>query len=109
MHRADGLDRAAELFKVLGNESRLWLIHLLDDQPMTVGALTELSGMSQPLVSQHLRTLRQAGLVSAIREGRAVTYAIADEHVSHVVDDALVHVREPTQGPHGPLEEKEPS
>ncbi|XKH54521.1 metalloregulator ArsR/SmtB family transcription factor [Citricoccus nitrophenolicus] len=100
MHKEDGLDRAAELFKVLGNESRLWLIRLLENEPMTVGALTGQTGMSQPLVSQHLKTLRQAGLVSAIRQGKAVTYALADEHVVHVVDDALVHVKEPAPG-HG--------
>lgn len=100
MHKKDdGLNRAAELFKVLGNESRLWLVRLLASEPMTVGTLTETTGMSQPLVSQHLRTLRQAGLVTTIRNGEAVTYVLADEHVSHVVADALVHVQEPTPEP----------
>ncbi len=94
MQREDGLDRAAELFKVLGNESRLWLVRLLGIEPMTVGALTEATGMSQPLVSQHLRTLRQAGLVSAVRRGKAMTYVLADRHVSHIASDALVHVQE---------------
>lgn len=99
VHKEDGLDRAAELFKVLGNESRLWLVRLLGNEPMTVSALTEITGMSQPLVSQHLKTLRQSGLVSAIRHGKAVTYVLADEHVSHVVADALVHVLEPVPDP----------
>ncbi|MGO2112421.1 MAG: ArsR/SmtB family transcription factor, partial [Pseudoclavibacter sp.] len=95
MHKEAGIERAAELFKVLGSESRLWLVRLLGNEPMTVSALTEATGMSQPLVSQHLKTLRQAGLVDAIRHGKAVTYALADEHVSHVVEDALVHAQEP--------------
>lgn len=90
-----GLASAAQLFKVLGSESRLWLLRLLDDAPRTVGALTEATGMSQPLISQHLRTLRQAGLVSAERSGKEVTYRVADHHVSHVVSDALAHVHEP--------------
>lgn len=94
VHTEDGLDRAAELFKVLGNESRLWLVRLLGNEQLNVGALTELTGMSQPLVSQHLKTLRQAGLVRAIRQGKAVTYVLADEHVTHIVADALVHVQE---------------
>lgn len=94
VHPEDGLERAAELFKVLGNESRLWLVRLLGDSPRTVGELTETTGMSQPLVSQHLRTLRQADLVTATRHGKTVTYALADEHVTHVVADALVHVQE---------------
>lgn len=95
VHKEDGLERAAEIFKVLGNESRLWLVRLLGDAPRSVGELTEATGMSQPLVSQHLKTLRQTGLVRATRHGRAVTYVLADEHVSHVVEDALVHAQEP--------------
>lgn len=93
--KENGLGRAAELFKVLGNESRLWLVRLLGGESMTVSALTDATGMSQPLVSQHLRSLRQAGLVIAERRGKEMTYALADEHVAHVVADALVHVQEP--------------
>jgi predicted transcriptional regulator len=55
-----GLAEAAELFKVLGNESRLRLLLLIGRESRTVGALAEASGLSQPLVSQHLRTLRNA-------------------------------------------------
>lgn len=85
----------AELFRVLGNESRLRLLRLLEEEPRTVGAISEQIGMSQPLVSQHLRTLRSAGLVSARRSGRNVMYAVADHHVTHLVGDAIVHVHEP--------------
>lgn len=90
-----GLVEAAQLFKVLGNESRLGLLRLIGAEPRTVGALTEATGMSQPLVSQHLRTLRQAGLVAANRTGKEITYRLVDLHVAHVVADALAHVREP--------------
>ena len=90
-----GLAAAAQLFKVLGNESRLMLLSTLGEQPRTVGALAEAVGLSQPLVSQHLRTLREAGLVAATRSGKEITYGLADLHVSHVIADALAHVREP--------------
>lgn len=89
-----GLASAAQLFKVLGSESRLWLLRLLGVQPRSVTALAEATGMTQPLVSQHLRTLRQAGLVTATRNGKELIYQVADEHVSHVVGDALAHVQE---------------
>ncbi|MDQ1129592.1 helix-turn-helix transcriptional regulator [Microbacterium sp. SORGH_AS_0888] len=95
MDEERGLAAAAQLFKVLGSESRLALLHLVGQESRTVGALAEASGLSQPLVSQHLRTLRQAGLVTATRSGKEVTYGVADLHVSHVVEDALAHVREP--------------
>ena len=89
-----GLPEAAQLFKVLGSESRLWLLRLLSDESMTVGALADATHMSQPLVSQHLRTLRQTGLVTATRSGKEMTYRITDLHVSHVIADALSHVLE---------------
>lgn len=95
MDAEPALADAAQLFKVLGSESRLWLLRLIAEEPRTVGALVEATGLSQPLVSQHLRTLRQAGLVSATRRSKEVTYTLVDLHVSHVIADALAHVREP--------------
>lgn len=80
---------------MLGSQSRLWLLRLIGEGPRTVGALTESTGMTQPLVSQHLRTLRQSGLVAATRQGKEVSYELADTHVSHIVADALTHVQEP--------------
>lgn len=90
-----GLTEAAQLFKVLGSEARLGLLRLIGEEPRTVGALAEAAEMSQPLVSQHLRTLRQTGLVLAERRGKEVLYEVADHHVAHVVADALAHVLEP--------------
>jgi DNA-binding transcriptional ArsR family regulator len=45
-------------------------------------------------VSQHLRVLRSSGLVTVERDGRIARYEVADTHVTHVVDDAVAHVRE---------------
>lgn len=95
VRKEPGLVDAAQLFKVLGNESRLWLLRIIGEESRTVGALAEATGMSQPLVSQHLRSLRQSGLVAATRSGKEVTYELADVHVSHVIADALAHVLEP--------------
>lgn len=95
MDAEPGLTEAAQLFKALGNESRLGLLREIERSPRTVGALAEWSGMSQPLVSQHLRTLRQAGLVIAERHGKEAIYQVADRHVTHVITDALAHVLEP--------------
>lgn len=97
MRKEEGLEQAAQLFKVLGSESRLWLVRLIGETPRSVGDLTDVTEMSQPLVSQHLRTLRQVGLVTTTRQGREVTYHLADAHVSHVIADALVHVQEPAR------------
>lgn len=99
MEQERGLPEAAELFKVLGNRSRLGLLRQIEREPRTVGALAEAVEMSPPLVSQHLRTLRQAGLVSGERHGKEMIYRIADHHVTHIVADALTHVLESDHAP----------
>ncbi|MCW5952790.1 MAG: helix-turn-helix transcriptional regulator [Propionibacteriaceae bacterium] len=97
MDAEPGLAEAAQLFRVLGSESRLRILLLLSSGSRTVGALAEAAELSQPLVSQHLRTLRQGGLVTATRSGMEMRYRLADQHVSHLVSDALLHVQEPTE------------
>lgn len=94
------LARAAELFRTLGSESRLELLVLLAAEALSVSKLVELSGMNQPLVSQHLRTLRDVGLVSVEAQGRERVYRLQDQHVAHVVADALTHAGEdrPNEG-----------
>ncbi len=57
-------------------------------------ALVDALGASQPLVSQHLKTLRAAGLVNTHRRGREMVYSLADDHVAHVTRDTLTHAKE---------------
>ena len=49
---------------------------------------------SQPLVSQHLRVLRGQQLVISTVHGQFHTYQLSDEHVSHIVGDAIEHAKE---------------
>ena len=67
------VERAAITFRLLANPSRLQLVRLLSTKPLNVGQLAELSGFSQPNVSQHLARLRRAGLVESQRQGHHVT------------------------------------
>jgi DNA-binding transcriptional ArsR family regulator len=82
------------LFKALSSASRLRLLRHLGHGDAGVTALVEASGLAQPLVSQHLRVLRAAGLVEVDRVGREAIYSVADRHVSHIVDDAVERVGE---------------
>ncbi|WP_235929123.1 ArsR/SmtB family transcription factor [Marisediminicola senii] len=99
MDDVDATLEAAQLFKALSSVSRLTILRILRDGPSSVGALTEASGQSQPLVSQHLKVLRTAGLVAVTRTGREAMYSIADHHVTHVIDDAITHVLETNSSP----------
>lgn len=90
--------QAAEMLKAMAHPLRLALLVSMTEGPRCVHELVESTAASQPLVSQHLRVLRDADLLSRERRGREVVYAIADDHIQHIVVDAVDHVR--TEGTH---------
>ena len=67
------LRRLRTLYRALGDETRLRVIGVLAEiGPMPVGELSSRVGLSQPLISWHLRILRLAGLIETSRQGREV-------------------------------------
>ena len=89
----DAYQPVCGLFAALSSPARAATIHLLSEGEKTVGELVDLLDISQPLMSQHLRSLREAHLVKGRRSGRSIYYSLADEHVAHVFLDALNHSR----------------
>jgi ArsR family transcriptional regulator, zinc-responsive transcriptional repressor len=87
-------EAAGELLKVLSAPARLAIVLHLAEQPRYVNELVEQLQMSQSLVSQHLRVLRGARLVSVERQGREAVYSLVDDHVAHIVADAVHHSKE---------------
>ena len=94
MHDPQALAKTAELFKALATPSRLQILLILSQGPASVTHLVEETGLSQPLVSQHLKMLRGIDLVRVDRHGRHADYSLSDDHVSHVIADALAHTQE---------------
>jgi ArsR family transcriptional regulator, zinc-responsive transcriptional repressor len=90
----DALHAATELLRALGSPVRLGIVRELANGGREVHELVAALGVSQPLVSQHLRVLRAARLVVGTRHARAVEYSLTDHHVAHIVLDALRHVQE---------------
>lgn len=84
-------EAAGELLKVLSAPARLAIVTELAEQPRFVHELVERLDMSQPLISHHLRVLRGARLVGVERRGREAVYSLADQHVGHIVADAVHH------------------
>ncbi|HJQ59333.1 MAG TPA: metalloregulator ArsR/SmtB family transcription factor [Vineibacter sp.] len=90
-------DRAAELadvFRLLGDSSRLRIVAACLDAPTAVSAIAERLELSLSLVSHHLRLLKAARIVRAERQGKNVFYAADDEHIRRVIVDMLAHVAE---------------
>ena len=69
---------AVAMLKLLGNEDRLMLLCQIVYQERTVSELEQLTGVSQPSLSQQLGVLRREGLVSTRREGKFIWYRLAD-------------------------------
>jgi len=62
--------------------------------PLAVGDLQSLLEVEQSALSHQLRTLRDAHLVTGERDGKRVIYQLTDDHVAHIVEDALTHSQE---------------
>jgi DNA-binding transcriptional ArsR family regulator len=76
----------AEICKVFTNPKRLEIISLLRDGEKTVNELTELAGVPQANVSQHLTVLRQNNVVTTRRNGANIYYKIANPKILHACD-----------------------
>lgn len=87
-------EKAGDLLRALCAPIRVAIVTELAAGERCVHELVERLGAPQPLISQHLRVLRGAGVVHGSRRGREIAYALADEHIAHIVADAVSHARE---------------
>ena len=88
------LDAAGELLRALAAPVRIAIVLQLRESQRCVHELVDALGVPQPLVSQHLKILKAAGVVTGERSGREVLYRLADHHLSHIVIDAVAHASE---------------
>ena len=73
-----------DIFAVLGDARRRWILELLSSAPRSVGALATELGIAQPSVTQHLTELREVGLVTSERRGTSSIYSLAREPLDQV-------------------------
>lgn len=90
------LDLAVDLFAAMAHPGRLLALVVLHRRgPQSVSSLMQFCKMEQSALSHQLRILRDHNLVTTSRQGKSVIYALADEHVAHLIQDAVVHGMEP--------------
>ncbi|MBT7069961.1 MAG: helix-turn-helix transcriptional regulator [Anaerolineae bacterium] len=82
----------AELFRALGDVSRIQIVSALIDNEINVGELAKIAGISESAASHQLRTLRQMRLVKSRKKGREVFYSIDDDHIRDLIQRAISHV-----------------
>jgi DNA-binding transcriptional ArsR family regulator len=90
MGRAEVEDRKLELeakvFKVFSDPTRLRILKLLKEKEHNVSEIMVALNLKQSTVSQHLRMLKECGVVENKKEGREVIYGIRDELVTDILD-----------------------
>jgi ArsR family transcriptional regulator len=84
----------ADVFKVLGDPTRMRLLYALAQRELCVCDLSAVLGMTQSAISHQLRVLRGARLVRHRKVGKVVYYGLADAHVVQLIDVGVDHVRE---------------
>jgi DNA-binding transcriptional ArsR family regulator len=70
----------------IADPKRVLILYALDEGPLCVTNLVQVTGMRQPSVSRHLRVLRERGLVTARRRGQAIYYRLADRRLIRALD-----------------------
>jgi DNA-binding transcriptional ArsR family regulator len=88
------MEAAGELLRALAAPVRIAIVLQLRESQRCVHELVDALSVPQPLVSQHLKILKAAGVVTGERSGREVLYRLADHHLAHIVIDAVAHAGE---------------
>ena len=87
------MEALAEFFKVFSEPNRLAVLEALRQGPRNVTAVVEATGLSQALVSKHLKLLTTAGLVQRRPEGSLVYYSVLDAEVFQLIAEASTLLR----------------
>src|SRR4051794_21037572 len=82
-------EAGAALLRSLASPIRLAIVDELSDGERCVHELMDTARLPQTQVSQHLRLLKDAGLVIGHRRGREVVYSLVDGHAADIVHTAL--------------------
>ncbi|WP_150275408.1 ArsR/SmtB family transcription factor [Paenibacillus tepidiphilus] len=86
-------DKMAEMFKALGDPTRVRLIYALSQRELCVHDLSSILDMGQSAVSHQLRYLRNLRIVKRRKEGKTVYYSLNDAHVEQIFLQTHEHIR----------------
>ncbi len=84
--------RLSEIFKTLGDPTRLKIINVLSKQALCVYDISDILNMSQSAISHQLRVLRGLRLVKFRKEGKHVIYSLDDDHVLQLFSQGIEHI-----------------
>lgn len=83
----DQQEKSVKIFKALGHPIRLKIVKFLYDGPKCVCKLNENIEFSQANLSQHLKILKEAGILSSEKIGMNIHYSISSEEIKNIIDN----------------------
>ena len=83
----------AETFKILGDPTRVKILHALSKRELCVCDISAVIALGQSAVSHQLRLLRGARVVKHRKEGKMAWYSLDDEHISLLLAHGIEHVK----------------
>lgn len=90
----DTISQLADVFKIFGDNTRIRILWALFDKELCVYDIADELNMSQSAISHQLRTLKQARLIKARRDGKNAFYSLDDDHVKRIIEQVLIHINE---------------
>ncbi len=84
----------SSFYSLFADKTRLILISLLAKHALCVSDIAEVLGMEQSRISHQLAILRKHDIVATYREGKAIVYTLADDHIKDLLHTGLIHVSE---------------
>ena len=91
MIKEQHISNMSELFKILGDTTRVSILAALSVSELCVCDIAALLNMSNSAISHQLRVLKQTHIVRSRREGKTVYYRMADGHITQLLETALEH------------------
>lgn len=88
------LNDMGNIFKVIGDLTRLKILHTLLEYELCVCDICELLNMTPSAISHQMKVLKNARMVKSRRSGKNMFYSLDDNHVKELIKVGLVHVSE---------------
>lgn len=90
------LETTAKVLKLLGDKTRLTMVKIMADHECCVCEFVDLFDMSQPAISQHIRKLKDSGIVNEERRGQWIFYSLNQSSsyypfIQTIIKDLLSH------------------
>lgn len=92
------LERLSELFKILGDLTRIKILWSLDNHEMCVCDIANVLNMTKSSVSHQLAVLRSSGIVKYRKAGKEVYYTLDDEHIKKLYEIGVEHIDHKLKG-----------